>query len=88
MPKSRLRKKPRQQNLTPANDELVHGSKNEESPSWLPTVMVISFLVGLGWIVTYYVSNTSYPVPGIGAWNMLIGLAAIGLGFTLATRWK
>ena len=87
MPKSRTRKKAQEYK---AETELTHNFEptKEESPTWLPAVMVASFILGLGWIVTYYVSNTSYPIPGIGAWNMLIALASIALGFTLATRWK
>jgi Cell division protein CrgA len=87
MPKSRTRKKAKDYRAETALEENFPVT-HEESPNWLPKVMVGAFLVGLGWIVTYYVSNTSYPIPGIGAWNMLIGLAAIALGFTLATRWK
>jgi hypothetical protein len=50
--------------------------------------MVGSFLVGLFWIVTFYVSQTQYPIPNIGAWNMLVGFAFIGFGFSLATKWR
>ncbi|NCZ58364.1 MAG: hypothetical protein EBY75_08755 [Actinobacteria bacterium] len=47
-----------------------------------------AFLVGLFWIVVFYVTQTSYPIPGIGAWNMVIGFSFIGFGFTLATKWR
>jgi hypothetical protein len=50
--------------------------------------MVAGFLIGLFWIVTYYVTQTNYPIPGIGAWNMIIGFSFIGVGFSLATRWR
>jgi hypothetical protein len=50
--------------------------------------MVTTFLIGLAWIVTFYISETRYPVPGIGAWNMVAGFAFIGVGFSLATRWR
>jgi hypothetical protein len=50
--------------------------------------MVANFLIGLFWIVTYYVSQTKYPVPGINAWNMIIGFTFIGVGFSLATKWR
>jgi hypothetical protein len=50
--------------------------------------MVSFFLVGLAWIVTFYVTETRYPVPGVGAWNMIFGFAFIGVGFSLATRWR
>jgi hypothetical protein len=50
--------------------------------------MVAAFLVGLFWIVVFYVTQTSYPIPNIGAWNMVIGFSFIGFGFTLATKWR
>ena len=59
-----------------------------ESPSWLGPVMIANFLIGLLWIVTFYVSETRYPIPGIGAWNMIVGFTFIGIGFSLATKWR
>jgi hypothetical protein len=50
--------------------------------------MVAAFLIGLFWIVTFYITQTSYPIPGIGSWNMVIGFSFIGFGFTLATKWR
>jgi hypothetical protein len=50
--------------------------------------MVTAFLIGLFWIVVFYVSQTTYPIPGIGVWNMVIGFSFIGFGFTLATKWR
>ena len=59
-----------------------------ESPSWLAPVMVANFLIGLFWIVVFYISQTSYPIPGIGAWNMIIVSSFIAVGFSLATKWR
>jgi hypothetical protein len=86
MPKSKVRKKVIEQRATEQVEEVV---ENEiiESPSWLAPVMVANFLIGLIWIVIFYVSSTSYPIPGIGAWNMLVGFGFVGIGFSLATRW-
>jgi hypothetical protein len=50
--------------------------------------MVAAFIAGLIWIVIFYVSATAYPIPGIGAWNMLAGFGFVGVGFGLATRWR
>ena len=36
----------------------------------------------------FYISQTAYPIPDIGAWNMVVGFAFIGVGFSLATRWR
>lgn len=88
MPKSRLRKKVQEQH---AHEEQVHIASDAlplESPAWLAPVMVANFLIGLLWIVIFYVSQTLYPIPGIGAWNMIIGFSFIAVGFSLATKWR
>jgi hypothetical protein len=89
MPKSKVRKKVKEQNhLDQLVEQQEHAQQLAESPKWLAPIMVAAFLAGLIWIVIFYVSGTSYPVPHIGAWNMLIGFGFIGAGFTLATRWR
>jgi hypothetical protein len=50
--------------------------------------MLANFLLGLVWIVIFYLSSTAYPIPGIGAWTMLVGFGFVGVGFSLATRWR
>ena len=88
VPKSKLRKKVEEQRAH--NQEVVVQTSHEplESPRWLAPTMVAAFLIGLFWIVVFYVTQTEYPVPGIGAWNMIIGFGFIGVGFSLATRWR
>lgn len=88
MPKSKLRKKVEEQRAH-SQDVVAHNpAAPMESPKWLAPTMVAFFLIGLFWIVTYYVSQTAYPIPGIGAWNMIVGFSFIGVGFSLATRWR
>lgn len=85
MPKSKVRKKEAPY-VPPA---LLNAAPlPKESPRWLAPAMVGSFLVGLVWIVTFYVSNTNYPIPSIHAWNMVIGFGWVAAGFVLATRWR
>jgi len=86
MPKSRIRKKKKENR--PRLDIEIENPLETESPTWLAPVMLGSFLIGLAWIVTFYISQTLYPIPDIGAWNMVIGFAFIGVGFSLATRWR
>ena len=88
MPKSKLRKKVQEGH---AHAEQVHSTEPhelKESPKWFAPVMVANFLIGLFWIVIFYVTQTKYPVPGIGAWNMVIGFGFIGVGFGFATKWR
>jgi hypothetical protein len=88
MPKSKLRKKVEERR---AHNQEVHVETPHaplESPKWLAPTMVTAFLIGLFWIVVFYVSETRYPISGIGAWNMIVGFSFIGVGFSLATRWR
>jgi len=87
MPKSKVRKKVEKQRAIAQVEEVVE-NEAVESPKWLAPVMVANFLIGLIWIVIFYVSSTSYPIPGIGPWNMLVGFGFVGIGFSLATRWQ
>ena len=86
MPKSKLRKKVKEHH---AHDEQVHAVEQlpGESPRWLAPVMVANFIIGLLWIVTYYI-NTNYPIGGLRNWNMAIGFTFVAIGFSLATKWR
>ena len=86
MPKSRIRKKNRDNRPRP--ELAVENPLEMESPSWLPITMVVTFIIGLIWIVTFYMTQTEYPIPGIGAWNIVVGFTFIGVGFALASRWR
>ena len=59
-----------------------------ESPRWFAPLMVSFMLVGLIWVVVYYVTQTEYPIESIGNWNMAVGFGFIAVGFALSTRWK
>ena len=87
MPKSRIRKKVKEERTVQA--QVVQSTPEPtESPRWLAPVMLAMFLLGLAWIVVYYNTHTKYPVPNLGAWNMGIGFVFVGIGFSLATRWR
>lgn len=84
MPESRRRKKERYVPKGVATAPAVP----KDSPKWLAPVMVAAFVLGLAWIVTFYITSTDYPIPSIGAWNMVVGFAFITVGFGLSTRWR
>ena len=87
MPKSRIRKKVKEERTVQA--QVVQSTPEPtESPRWLAPVMLAMFLLGLAWIVVYYITQTKYPIPNLGAWNMGIGFVFVGIGFSLATRWR
>jgi drug/metabolite transporter (DMT)-like permease len=53
--------------------------------------MLTCFLVGLVWIVVYYVTSQSGNVPlmrELGNYNLLVGIGFMATGFVYATRWE
>ncbi|PZR53172.1 cell division protein CrgA [Xylanimonas oleitrophica] len=66
--------------------------KPQGNPPWLVPVMLGLMLLGLAWIVVYYLTSAraggGFPVPPLGAWNLLVGFVLIIAGFALTTRWK
>jgi hypothetical protein len=51
--------------------------------------MVTLLLLGLVWIVAYYLVGADTPlVRELGGWNLLIGMGLVTSGFMVATRWK
>jgi hypothetical protein len=90
VPKSKVRKNRKLQNRRGIVETTTATplSTFEESPKWFAPVMVAAFLIGLLWIVVYYVSGAKAPIPSIHNWNMVVGFVFIGIGFTFATRWK
>lgn len=80
MPKSRVRSKAV---YTPP----PRTAKAKVSPPWLVPTMLASLIVGLAWIVVFYVSQEKWPVSALGAWNLVIGFAFLVFGVVLSTKW-
>lgn len=58
------------------------------NPVWFKPIMFGFMLVGLLWIITFYVSAGALPIPGINASNILIGFGLMFVGFLMTTRWR
>jgi len=59
------------------------------SPAWLAPVMVALFVLGLLWIVVWYIAGSEVPgMKSLTWWNVVIGFGLIGGGFVLSTRWR
>jgi hypothetical protein len=58
------------------------------SPRWWVPLMLACFLLGLLWIVAYYLAPQAPVLGELGQWNMAIGFGLILLGFGLSTRWR
>jgi hypothetical protein len=55
---------------------------------WFKPVMIGFMLLGLVWVLVFYLSQSAYPIPGIGGWNLVIGFGIAFIGFLMTTRWR
>ena len=86
MPKSKVRKKTeptlRTSTLAPS------GHAVRPSPRWYPIVMAAILVIGLAWIVVYYLAGSSVPLmKDLGAWNFAVGFGLMVIGLGMAVRW-
>ncbi|MFF3766001.1 cell division protein CrgA [Streptomyces sp. NPDC001922] len=83
MPKSRIRKKAE---FTPPPAKQTNIKLT--SRSWVAPLMLAMFLIGLAWIVVFYVTAGDMPVGSLGNWNIVVGFGFIAAGFVVSTQWK
>ncbi len=71
-------------------DPIAERNENGSTPNpvWFLPIMIGLMLVGLVWVLVFYLSNSQFPVPGIGAWNLVIGFGIAFVGFLMTTRWR
>lgn len=84
MPVSRRRKK-----AEPVASATAPTPVKLDNPRWLVPVMVGLFLVGLAWLVVFYLAPDLGPFARLGnLWSVVVGFVFLGGGFSLATRWR
>jgi hypothetical protein len=82
VPKSRVRRK------APYTPPPTRSAKKRVSPQWVAPLMVGLFLIGIIWLILFYVSNNAIPAPALGNWNLLVGFGFIVAGFGVSTQWR
>jgi len=84
VPESRPRKKAE---YTPPS-----GSKSARRVGggrWVAPAMVTCWILGLIWIVVFYLAGEDIPfMRDLDSWNLLIGMGLVVLGFIFSTRWE
>ncbi len=90
MPKSKVRKKtsytaaPVTGATSSASGKIV-----KPSPPWYPIVMAAFLVIGLAYIVVYYMAAQSIPfMNSLGSWNFAVGFGFLIIGLGLAVRWR
>ena len=92
MPESKRRKK--ETRYVPEQGKGERKVAKIGSPSWLAPAMVACFVIGLTYIVVFYIAGNQIPIMNSigGSLNALvnvgIGFGFIIVGFVLATKWK
>jgi hypothetical protein len=88
MPISKKRKKTE---LSQTHEKQVSQEPvNFDSPRWVAPLMVAFFIIGLLYVITFYLAGSS--VPGMSslsaAANIGVGFSFIIVGFFLSTKWR
>ena len=87
MPKSKVRKKSDAAIRPPS---LGTGGKTlAPSPGWYPIVMAIVLVIGLAYLVVYYLAGQDIPImKDITGWNFAVGFGIMMVGLIMAVRWR
>lgn len=71
--------------------ERAEARKDAPNPVWFKPVMFGFMLLGLIWIVLYYVTSsmaTPLPLPMLGQANIFVGFGLVLVGFLMTPWWK
>jgi hypothetical protein len=87
VPKSKVRKK---SDVSPRERAALAPTRTiNPSPPWYPIVMAVVLLLGLAWMVVYYLAGEKVPLmTSLGAWNFAVGFGVMLVGLIMAVRWR
>lgn len=90
MPESRRRKKAA---YTPPPEKAGASSPSRvpvklDGARWIAPAMVTMFIIGLLWIVIWYIAPENPIMGPLAGWNVAIGFVFIAIGFVLSTKWR
>ncbi|NLT30852.1 MAG: cell division protein CrgA [Propionibacterium sp.] len=96
MPESKVRKGAaakkklkRQNQLVEQREEHKRIAPDAGSGKWVVPAFVACGLIGVAWLVVYYLAGNSVPgMSSLGDWNILIGMGLMAAAFVIATFWK
>jgi hypothetical protein len=83
VPESKPRKK-----TASAAQQTSAAQAYKPNPVWFKPVMFGLMIIGLLWIITFYISNAVFPVAAWGSWNIVAGFGIAIVGFLMTTRWR
>jgi Cell division protein CrgA len=89
VPKSKVRKKTSYTPSAAVSGSAATARLAKPSPRWYPIVMAVFLVLGLAWIVVYYMAGESVPlIRSLSSWNFAVGFAFLVVGLGMAVRWR
>ena len=97
MPESKVRKEAAEKKTAKRqHDTAVKRGENVKKSvrlagtrDWVPWVFVPLGLIGVVWLIVYYVAGSSvWGMSALGQWNFAIGIGCIAGAFIVSTAWK
>jgi Cell division protein CrgA len=83
VPESKSRRKP-----SSGTQPTSAAQANKPNAPWFKPVMFGLMIIGLLWIITFYISEGRFPVQDWGSWNIMAGFGIAIAGFLMTTRWR
>ena len=62
--------------------------EDESLPVWYRVTMFGLMILGLLWLITWYITSGDLPIAAAGGWNIIIGFSVAMVGFFMTMRWK
>lgn len=74
-------------------EEITRGVRStapdaDQTPTWYKIIMFGLIVVGLLWLIVWYLMDYSWPIPAIGYGNVGIGVGLMMVGLIMTTRWR
>jgi len=90
MARSRTDSSEKKQQRVKAERSAARSAAGEKAPNpvWFKPLMFGFMLLGLAWLLTYYISDSQFPIAAIGNANIAIGIGIMLVGFLMTTRWR
>lgn len=94
MPESKVRKQAATKKKVERHHDEVETRREKAkvaapgSRRWVPPTFITVGLLGVAWLVVYYVAGRDVPFMNkLGDWNILIGMGLMAASFGIATLW-
>jgi hypothetical protein len=89
VPKSKVRKKDPAVPLALSSATARPARVLAPSPTWYPVVMGVVLVIGLAYLVAYYLASDKISfMNDLGAWNFAVGFGILVAGLIMAVRWR